>query len=304
MHANKLFSWIHIFLSCDFRSHQFSKIAGCRHIITLIILEMILLVQKSHSQPLGMVLKPVVNGVNYPQLVDAGFPNHQQYCEIVLFFSFAMSKPQRSGYFFSHEKWKITRNVSGNDHIGDTPIFHWSMSMGGYVSSPQKSCPRCHNLPPHITTFHLSEFRGLFHQRPFKNSGGKGRREANKKNDTSNQSHKNIQKQQSWVIIFIFFIISNICHKQINIYEKRFHQLLQVATTNTATYLFDGHTFQHGMNGHESYTFAIPINHEKGGQNMSKLWHEWILNSMNNSIRYSLYELRFKPQSEYWFASP
>ena len=40
-----------------------------------------LMVQKSHSQPPGMVLKPVVNnGINHqPQLVNAGFLNHQQY---------------------------------------------------------------------------------------------------------------------------------------------------------------------------------------------------------------------------------
>ena len=36
-------------------------------------------------------------------------------------------------YPFSHNhgiKRKMTRNASGKDHIGDTPIFHWTMIMG------------------------------------------------------------------------------------------------------------------------------------------------------------------------------
>ena len=53
------------------------KYPGC---ITFQVTSILLMVQKSHSQPPGMVLEPVVNnGMNdQPQVVIAGFLNHQQ----------------------------------------------------------------------------------------------------------------------------------------------------------------------------------------------------------------------------------
>ena len=48
---------------------------------------------RNPKQPPGMVLKPVVNnGINYqPQLVDAGFLNHQQYDGVFFLFAVGVS---------------------------------------------------------------------------------------------------------------------------------------------------------------------------------------------------------------------
>ena len=32
-------------------------------------------------------------------------------------------------------QWKMAEYLKGNDPIGDTPIFHWTMIMGGRVCS-------------------------------------------------------------------------------------------------------------------------------------------------------------------------
>ena len=150
-----------------------------------------------------------------------------------------MSKSQKVRILFL--PWKVENlpeMYSGNGHIGDTPIFHWSMIMGGYGSSSQKCCPRCHNLPPHITTFHLSEFRSLFHQRSFLGLLGRGGKRQTKRTTPATKATK------TTVMSHHLHHFQHMPQANHYLWETMKNQLLQVATTNMATYLFDCHTFQ------------------------------------------------------------
>ena len=156
MHAHKLFSWIYIFLSCDFRSHQFSKIAGCRHIITLIILEMILLVQKSPSlttwdgarsrRKWGKLPSTGGRRISEPSTVLS---------DCTLFFPLQCPNPKRSGYFFSHEKWKtypkcIQETVILEIHPFSTEAWLWE-DTGHHPKNVVQGAITCHHTSPRFT---------------------------------------------------------------------------------------------------------------------------------------------------------